>query len=432
MSISLLEIADQLFGIPDDFLECLAQGQVDESVLPEEVRECLYLDNVQERLKVLGGLSAAETDTGAVATERLRPPESIMERARQKTEAIRQARDVSFDRLVRGVIVRTRPIDAKNASIEGIRDSRSPVAIVLYAPQVDEDGEIVDPTVWSGWVASPYVDFATTWDLILDPNDEPINPEWAMIHCWNFVTVKLDFQHDEIIGVLSAERFRAVCSIANECLAEAYPDEEPIVGFVGMRETADGLVVLTGTGLGDDDDPRFVFRRLYNSLGDELKSYAISYLQDQAAEMDNATGAEIIPLPRTEKENVLRAMRRAREQNGGRTSEGRTYAMAADDGTRNKGESIGSSDEKMEYGEFLRISTGEHALKFARVGDRTVVEITPPRAVTKIRLGSNLYDLIAVSNKEGVFVLDALLPDEFASFAIRHQANSDANAIILQ
>lgn len=130
-----------------------------------------------------------------------------------------------------------------------------PFAVLLNEPA--EHG------LWYGWCCAPDLDWATAFDLLLEPDDEPFDPLAGMVQLWNPVYVQPG-DCDRVLAVLSPERLAAVRSLAMDFVTGAVPGTSPMPGWMDTRTLASGHVVLTGTPLGGGDDPRHEYQHLYH------------------------------------------------------------------------------------------------------------------------------------------------------------------------
>lgn len=118
--------------------------------------------------------------------------------------------------------------------------------------------------VWSGWIVCPETDYATDRDLVIEESDGPCAPQAAMIQTWNRVKVMLSGS-EPILGRFSSARLGAVLALADH---SSPPDEfvPPRPGKLGVWDLDPGQTVMTGTPLGDEDDPRHAYQDLYRRL----------------------------------------------------------------------------------------------------------------------------------------------------------------------
>lgn len=130
-----------------------------------------------------------------------------------------------------------------------------PFAVLLNEPA--EHG------LWYGWCCAPDLDWATAFDLLLEPDDEPFDPLAGMVQLWNPVYVQ-PVDCDRVLTELLPERLAAVRALAVDFVTGAIPETAPIPGCVDTRTLASGHIVLTGTPLGGSDDPRHEYQRIYH------------------------------------------------------------------------------------------------------------------------------------------------------------------------
>ncbi|MBA3031696.1 MAG: hypothetical protein KKF85_17040 [Gammaproteobacteria bacterium] len=120
---------------------------------------------------------------------------------------------------------------------------------------------------WSGWLVAQEVDYASDRDLVIEADDGPVDPIAGMVQTWNPVRVLIDGQ-EHILGKLSPLRLAAVMALAEA--QQAGGGARPRPGKVYGWDLAEGIVVATGTPLGDPDDPRHAYRALYRQLAEEI------------------------------------------------------------------------------------------------------------------------------------------------------------------
>lgn len=130
-------------------------------------------------------------------------------------------------------------------------------------------GSCVGGRRWSGWIVAQESDYASERDLVLQEDDGVLAPEAAMVQVWNPVTLEL--RGDEpLLGKLSAAALGAVLKLVSPARADdGFVAPRP--GRLGAWETDDMTVVVTGTPLGAQDDPRHGYQLLYRRLATELQ-----------------------------------------------------------------------------------------------------------------------------------------------------------------
>ncbi len=142
-----------------------------------------------------------------------------------------------------------------------IRSLSRPVAFLL-------DQSATAPNVWTGWLVSPEVDYATCWDVLLEADtDEPFDPLAGMVQLWNPVTVWLP-PDAAVLARFTPDRLSAIRNAASEFPRHGFPDTAR-PGLVAPRNIA-GTTLLTGTPLGSEGDPRRVYQGFYLQLAREL------------------------------------------------------------------------------------------------------------------------------------------------------------------
>lgn len=123
---------------------------------------------------------------------------------------------------------------------------------------------------WSGWIVAQEGEYASERDLILQEDDGIADPVAVMVQAWNPVEVAL--RGDEaIIGKLPAATLEAVARLGDPGFA---PDEfvAPRPGRIGAWDLDPDTTVVTGTPLGEQDDPRHEYRALYHALARQVSA----------------------------------------------------------------------------------------------------------------------------------------------------------------
>jgi hypothetical protein len=259
---SLAVIEAELFGPSDELVAAWRDGQVD-----EETRQALEADpQARARRDDLAETEEAGTAPTAEAGEAggdAGLPEPILAMLRRG----REARQADFPeepqagqaRLVERVV-----------GPGGEQDWDLPRALAVLLLEETET-----PQVWYGFLAAPEVDYATHLDVLLEAGtDDPFDPVAGMVQVWNPVYVYLP-STGRVLAQLSAQRVAAVRAVAGELLSGAEPDPgEARPGVVGVRETAGGRTVVTGTPLGGEDDPRRRYQALYHAAAEAVRAPA--------------------------------------------------------------------------------------------------------------------------------------------------------------
>ncbi|EGV27712.1 hypothetical protein ThidrDRAFT_4474 [Thiorhodococcus drewsii AZ1] len=143
-----------------------------------------------------------------------------------------------------------------------------PLAVLLSGPGRH-------PSLWSGWLASWETDYATDADLLLESGDRPYDPLATMIQLWNPVEVYLPCA-SAVLGQLGPERLAAVRERAADLAAGVAETDvqEAAPGTLRQAVTSGGRLILTGSPLGDAQDPRQGYRQLYGAVAERLHALA--------------------------------------------------------------------------------------------------------------------------------------------------------------
>lgn len=126
---------------------------------------------------------------------------------------------------------------------------------------------------WRGWVVAQEADYATDKDVLLEEGDGPVSPEAVMVQAWNAVEIRLTGE-EPIAATLSANRLATITGVADENMLASGEFIPPRPGHIGLRNAPDGATVLTGTPVGEPDDPRHAYRNLYAALAAEVTAAA--------------------------------------------------------------------------------------------------------------------------------------------------------------
>jgi hypothetical protein len=121
--------------------------------------------------------------------------------------------------------------------------------------------------LWSGFLVAPECDWASAFDVLLEPTDEPFDPLCGMVQCWNPITINArSHQNAQTLGELSNARLQTMLTAASEATKSYSKFDRSSPGFIGLRSLSNGETVLTGGGL-EDNDMRIEFQTLYRGLG---------------------------------------------------------------------------------------------------------------------------------------------------------------------
>lgn len=125
---------------------------------------------------------------------------------------------------------------------------------------------------WSGWLVAQEGEYAGERDLVLQEDDGIADPVAVMVQAWNPVEVAL--RGDEaIIGKLPAATLGAVARLGDPGFApQDFVASRP--GRIGAWDLDRDTTVVTGTPLGEQDDPRHDYQVLYRALAQEVSAAA--------------------------------------------------------------------------------------------------------------------------------------------------------------
>lgn len=125
---------------------------------------------------------------------------------------------------------------------------------------------------WSGWLVAQESDYAGERDLLCEQEDGPVAPEAAKVQCWNPVECLLSGD-EPVLGILAPRRLDAVRRLEGPLAHGQFVAPRP--GRIGAWNLDADTVVVTGTPLGEADDPRHQYQALYLALATELRAAAM-------------------------------------------------------------------------------------------------------------------------------------------------------------
>jgi hypothetical protein len=116
---------------------------------------------------------------------------------------------------------------------------------------------------WMGWLAASESSWASAFDVLLEPEDEPFEPLFGVIQTWNPVVLEQsDVIQAEVVGELTAKRLASIKAVAQECAAGLMLNIPAEPGRIALRTAGGAAMVLTGTPLGPRD-PRSEYQSAY-------------------------------------------------------------------------------------------------------------------------------------------------------------------------
>jgi len=249
------QIHQRLFGLSDELLNDLANNA---DSVPNKVKHAaLEQADIKQAVEELKQVS--EEDISPAETE---IPLFIKDLIDRRC-AVQSAQ---FDPMASsGQIVR----------IDQVKDPKNQLDWQLGAPLVvllDQPTE-ENADLWRGWMVSPDTDYADYWDVLLEPCDEPFDPLAGMVQIWNPVHLWIP-QASQVIAQISLARLQAIRAVASEFIIAEISDELAKPGFIAPRKTLHDFTVLTGTMLGDQQDPRHQYQHLYFEVAKAVKEPA--------------------------------------------------------------------------------------------------------------------------------------------------------------
>ncbi len=116
---------------------------------------------------------------------------------------------------------------------------------------------------WMGWMAASESSWASAFDVLLEPEDDPFEPLFGVIQTWNpLVIEQSDTIRSEVVGAVSDTRLAAIHAVAQECAAGLMVNIPVEPGHIALRTAGGAHMVLTGTPLGPRD-PRYEYQSAY-------------------------------------------------------------------------------------------------------------------------------------------------------------------------
>ncbi len=126
--------------------------------------------------------------------------------------------------------------------------------------------------LWQGWMAAGEADWASAFDVLLEPDDEPFEPAFGLIQAWNVLMLEPSPQLcARVLGEVSATWLAAIRAVHDEWAAQKALPIAPEPGRIALRTVGGVFSVLSGTPLGVED-PRADYQALYRNAGLQLGS----------------------------------------------------------------------------------------------------------------------------------------------------------------
>ena len=135
---------------------------------------------------------------------------------------------------------------------------------------------VVQGKQWTGWLAASENNWASSFDVLLEPCDDPFEPMFGVIQAWNPVTVHWSYDlQARIVCEISAMRLAAIRTVALECAAGLMVPTPAEPGRIALRTAGDSFSVLTGTPLGPQD-LRHDYQNAYRTVAARLMALQLT------------------------------------------------------------------------------------------------------------------------------------------------------------
>ena len=147
-------------------------------------------------------------------------------------------------------------------------DPIPPCAVIVTDPTGD-------PRIWHGYLMAAETDYATDWDLLLQEEDEPVDPTARMIQAWNRVRVSCPAA-TMALGLLPPQRLATLRDLVAAIGRREHARVEPQPGELVQRACGSTGLILTGTPLLDVglEDPRCAYQAIYREVAERLTAQA--------------------------------------------------------------------------------------------------------------------------------------------------------------
>jgi len=245
---SLEHIERALFGPSDALLQCWLETP---DRIPADLRASLEHDDSAVLLRnATFNLNEDDTGDAHVAEADSCAMPSFL---KQTVQRHLHAQQTDFGRSPQaGQIVSVTKIDGPQGSLGW--DLPRPHAVLL-----SESTE--HPDIWYGWMVAPETLYAGEWDFVIQEDDGTASPFAGMVQMCNPVHVYLR-NIGSVIGQLTDDTLQTVRMLGMYMITNT---PLPVMGQAGawvMRQI-DDQVIVTGTDIVDEDDPRVQYQMLY-------------------------------------------------------------------------------------------------------------------------------------------------------------------------
>ena len=147
---------------------------------------------------------------------------------------------------------------------------------------------VIQGKQWTGWIAANESNWASSFDVLLEPCDDPFEPMFGVIQAWNPVTLfwSEDLQA-RIVCEVSAVRLAAIRAVALECAAGLMIPTPSEPGRIALRSAGGTFSVLTGTPLGPQD-LRHDYQNAYRMVAARLMAQQLTQRLSKIEKKGNA------------------------------------------------------------------------------------------------------------------------------------------------
>ena len=236
-------------------LNLICRYAADESSVTPKLKQALA--NNAEAQQLIKDIKAEPSVNNETQTNTPALPEFLREKIRRRRKVL----SAKFSPIpTAGQILRIDEIIAPSGLLDW--DLPRPLTVLLSEPTETQ-------SVWYGWMVASETDYATNWDMLLEPEDEPFDPIAGMIQIWNPVYIYIP-STNSVLAELKPTRLEAVQALATEFLTNQATKESPNPGYIAPRITLNSYTVLTGSPLGNKNDPRHRYQTLYQTAAEAI------------------------------------------------------------------------------------------------------------------------------------------------------------------
>ena len=135
---------------------------------------------------------------------------------------------------------------------------------------------VIQGKQWTGWMAANESNWASAFDVLLEPCDDPFEPMFGVIQAWNPVTLYWSEDlHAKVVCEVSAIRLAAIRAVALECAVGLMIPTPSEPGQIALRTAGGTFSVLTGTPLGTQD-VRHDYQNAYRTVAARLMAQQLT------------------------------------------------------------------------------------------------------------------------------------------------------------